>query len=532
MAKSILLRGPSIRGSEVGEQIESRPYFNQKRTRMGYSVEDKPRKRRFSLKAKFGIVFGIFFLITAGILGTSCYYIFRLKDAAQTINLASSERMRSFKLAFLLNQYVKEGQGEVRSSLRHQIDEELARFEEIMYGLRDGSKELKLSGVKNTGEFTDAYNSLTRHIEVYQNELRPKILRALDSPSPVEVQEGLAEVNRLVPPLVHDIDRTVNIFEAESRGKLFRFLTLELNLISVAIILTGLSLFFVVLTVLRPIEKIKQGMGAFSQGNWKERISIRTRDELGELAEGFNEMAEELAQDYRVLQEQNEQIKEFNKLLSESCVTDPLTGLYNYYYFQETLKTEYQGAKRYAHPLSLLVIDLDYFKTVNDLWGHSFGDFVLKEIANLMRKQLRASDIACRIGGEEFAILLPSTKQNGALEAGEKLRKAAADHTFSQKGESCTQTITIGCSSADDPATSTEIHLFKHADEALMEGKKRGRNTLVSWTQVCLNKIAVKGIDKEGLVEYRERFLIAEKNHKRAYIDTTLAFLKALDVKD
>lgn len=508
------------------------------------------------LKAKFALVFGIFFLLTAEILGTGLYYIFRLKGDAQKVNYADSERVRSFKLTLLLNKYVMEVQREagniphmygvysfpevlhgssseaIRRYLREQIYEELTLFEEIIYGLRDGKKELGLDGVRPGNKMNDIHTRLTSHIEYYQGYLKPRALGIIESVSPEKIQTDLAEFNRFIPPFVDDIDYTVRLFEAESRGKLSQFLNAEFLLIGVAVALTGFATVFVTSMILSPVKKIEQGVVKLSHGEWGERISLRTGDEIEELANSFNNMAAELAKKYRLLEEQNERLKELNKLLGEIAIKDALTGLYNYYYFQETLKTEYQSARRYSHHLSLLMIDLDNFKTVNDLWGHSFGDFVLKEFAKLIKKHLRSSDITCRIGGEEFAIILTGTGLDGALEIGEKLKKGIGSHNFLSEGKACRLTVTIGLSSTNEPAVHSEADILKHADEALMEGKRRGRNSLVSWVEVHGDKKITKGVEMQGVVAYREKFLTAERAYKRSYIETTLAFLRALEAKD
>lgn len=498
------------------------------------------KRHRFSLKVKFGLIFIIYFLLTVSILEISFSYIHGLRETAQAINYTGNARTHSLKLAFLLNQYTAEEQGGAKDSLKNQIDKELTRFKEIQSGPRGGRKEPALAlasvglSLPNAERIQDTSTNFTRHIHIedYQNQLKLKVLNVLGAASPGEGQRGLREVNSFVTLFVNDIDRTVKRLESESRSKFHRFLNLEFILTCLAGALTCFGTLFVLQSVLKPLEKMGYGMKSFSQGNWEERILMRTGDEIEELANGFNGMAAELAKKYSLLQTQNEQLRELNKLLSDSCIKDPLTGLCNYYYFQEILKAEHQNSKRYARPLSLLKVDIDYFKTVNDLWGHSFGDLVLKEFAELMRNQLGASDVTARVGGEEFAILMPSTEHDGAMETAKRLRKAIADHNFLKEGMSCQLTVTIGLSSTSDPDTATEIDLLRHGDKALLEGKKRGGDSLISWTEICEELANTEGTEMQELVAHRERFLALERSYKRSYIETTLAFLKALETKD
>ncbi len=496
----------------------------------------KPKKGLFSLRAKFGILFGVFFLLTAGVLGTSFYHIFHLRGEAQHINDAGSERMRSYKLAFLLNEYVTGGQA-VRDSLKAQIYKEVETFEEIMFSLRDdheGRRLLSVEGAAVPSGKTDSdiHASLTLHIKFFQSELKPGILQVLEPISPEESLKLLNEVKSIVPMFVNEIDKTVKMMEEHVEGELAQFMTIEFILMCLVVAFTIFSVFFVGLAILRPINKVHRGVRAFAKGKLDEKITVRGMDEIGELANGFNDMAEELAREYRLINERNGQLKELNKLLKETSLRDCLTGCYNKYYFQEVLRTEHHEAKRYGRPLSLLMLDLDHFKTVNDLWGHPFGDFVLKEFAILIKGQLRTPDIVCRVGGEEFIVLLPSTTEEGALEVAEKLRKTVMGHSFSNGDKCCQLTVTIGVSSRSELNVYTWADLLRHADEAVREGKIQGRNCTVSWEEVYNSALTARGIEAQDLVALREKFMVAGHNYKRAYMETAMVLCKTLETRD
>jgi diguanylate cyclase (GGDEF)-like protein/PAS domain S-box-containing protein len=158
--------------------------------------------------------------------------------------------------------------------------------------------------------------------------------------------------------------------------------------------------------------------------------------------------------------------------------TDSLTGLYNTRYLRERLPGELERATRYGRPLSLLVIDCDNFKCINDRYGHLEGDKVLQNLAEVIRHCLRRSDSAYRCGGEEFVVLLPEADTFAAMALAERLRSLfAAQETLASNGEKIHCTISIGVSR--HVPSDTEISLIRRADEASYEAKRRGKNCVV-----------------------------------------------------
>ncbi|HCC68673.1 MAG TPA: hypothetical protein DEP99_02170 [Nitrospiraceae bacterium] len=162
--------------------------------------------------------------------------------------------------------------------------------------------------------------------------------------------------------------------------------------------------------------------------------------------------------------------------------TDGLTGLNNHRIFQEQLEVEIKRAKRYGRPLSLLMIDIDYFKKFNDTYGHQAGDSALKGLANILLKNLRNADSAARYGGEEFAVIFPETTIEGALKTAERIRNETAWHTFNLDGKEKHLTVSIGVSIFPDDAMDRES-LIKAADDAMYMAKKMGRNRVITFQQ-------------------------------------------------
>ena len=157
---------------------------------------------------------------------------------------------------------------------------------------------------------------------------------------------------------------------------------------------------------------------------------------------------------------------------------DALTGIYNYRYFSERLDSEWSRSIRYEKPLSLIMIDLDLFKSVNDNYGHLFGDEVLREVALLMKRNTRETDIVARYGGEEFAVILPETHYQDAYMVGQKLRQSVYDADFTGGGTDHTIKLTISLGVANYPSTATtKSDLIYQADQSLYRAKTR-RNAL------------------------------------------------------
>jgi len=160
------------------------------------------------------------------------------------------------------------------------------------------------------------------------------------------------------------------------------------------------------------------------------------------------------------------------------ATTDGLTGLYNHRHFQEKLAEEFKRLSRYPRPLSLLLMDIDFFKKVNDTYGHPAGDTVLKSVAAILKKTVRETDIPARYGGEEFAALLTDTDKEGAGLVAERARKAIMESLFHVDARGLKITVSIGVASYPADARTKEA-LIEVADRALYRAKEEGRNRVV-----------------------------------------------------
>lgn len=175
-----------------------------------------------------------------------------------------------------------------------------------------------------------------------------------------------------------------------------------------------------------------------------------------------------------------ESVQQANKALEKLAVTDGLTELYNHRYFRERFEEEILRAQRYKIPLSCALFDIDDFKKCNDVYGHLFGDFVLKEIAKRMLQCVRRTDIVARYGGEEFVIIMPQTNLQGALAQAERVRKSVEEKNFSYMGKDVKITISGGVAEMVHGEVLSVEDMIRIADLGLYEAKKTGKNRIVA----------------------------------------------------
>lgn len=198
----------------------------------------------------------------------------------------------------------------------------------------------------------------------------------------------------------------------------------------------------------------------------------------------YDQMNKQLIQAKIALEKLAKELEEKNRVLDNLANLDGLTGVFNHRYFQNSLDKEISRASRHEATLSLLLVDIDHFKTFNDTYGHQTGDFILKEFAATLRMHLRNYDTLARYGGEEFAVILPETTEEDALAVAEKLRLAVVEKTFEDRRHSYRVTASFGLATCrpgieDNFSKSTFIY---QADEALYDAKDGGRNRIASYT--------------------------------------------------
>ncbi len=172
-------------------------------------------------------------------------------------------------------------------------------------------------------------------------------------------------------------------------------------------------------------------------------------------------------------------VKRAQAKMAEMSTVDELTRLHNRRYFIEALEGEFERAIRYDAEIALVVLDLDYFKKVNDTYGHPTGDMVLTGVGKILNNHVRRSDIACRYGGEEFAVILPNLSKENIFPAYERFREMVSKQLFKYESAQIHITVSIGIAFSNDAESAKE--LLAHADQALYQAKESGRNRIVAY---------------------------------------------------
>jgi len=183
-------------------------------------------------------------------------------------------------------------------------------------------------------------------------------------------------------------------------------------------------------------------------------------------------------------------IKELKDTIKIVSSTDELTGLYNRTCLHQRLEEELSRAKRYNLPLSTILLDIDFFKVVNDIYGYSWGDVLLKQVTEIIKRRARKEDILTRYGDEEFILVLPNTNEENAYIFAERIRKDIEEMDFIPEGEEEKHPVTISGGIASYPFLSpideTADTIIRYSEHALYAAKKRGKNQIVLFSQMNL----------------------------------------------
>lgn len=226
-------------------------------------------------------------------------------------------------------------------------------------------------------------------------------------------------------------------------------------------LIIGLAAYFLTRQIIRPLNTLTQGAQKVANGDLSIRLPVEKNDEIGFATKVFNEMVEELNQSQAKLE----------KLATQ----DVLTQLNNRKQILSILRDRFEHYRRYKNTFSVLMIDIDHFKNVNDTYGHMAGDMVLNSIGKIFMDTLRSIDSAGRYGGEEFLVILTHSEDDEAQNVAERIRVAVADHDFLYKNQKIHVTLSIGIAkiSVHD---KDEMALIGRADQALYSAKENGRN--------------------------------------------------------
>lgn len=177
-------------------------------------------------------------------------------------------------------------------------------------------------------------------------------------------------------------------------------------------------------------------------------------------------------------------VVQYQQNLEHQTHIDPLTGLFNRRAFERKIAEEFERAKRYNHPISVLLLDIDNFKNINDTYGHHGGDTALVKISAILREKTRQSDFPARYGGEEFVLILPETDQESAFQAAGKIHEEIRSQAFGTSAHRFALTVSIGLSSTSAKEYADWRQMLDDADQAMYVAKNRGKDRI----EVCMDR--------------------------------------------
>lgn len=292
---------------------------------------------------------------------------------------------------------------------------------------------------------------------------------------PLEVAQQFNALRAIVIRLDNGLGQLYQVELADSRDKYERARLLDerttpliLLLFITSLAINAVAIVFIIRAVVIPTHLLARAAHSYAQGSLSYRIPLDSNNEIGELARTFNYMAEKLESSYTVLK--------------DMAIHDGLTGMLNHHEFHKRMLWEIKRAGRYQRGLSLLMMDIDRFKVLNDTYGHQAGDTVLKAVGEYLRNAIRSSDEAARYGGEEFALIMPETPADTAFITAQRIGAGMAGLPISiDKGMTVNVTLSIGVATFPQDAATKE-ELIAAADRRMYRAKNLGRNRVCNST--------------------------------------------------
>ena len=288
-------------------------------------------------------------------------------------------------------------------------------------------------------------------------------------------------------------------FSTQRHDQKVKDLTLQgLGLALIVIFLGGLFTFGTARKITSPLSELANVANEMKAGNLSIRANQpKVDDEIGQLSTAFNQMAESIQQRQlelrefadgleRTVNERTAELQEQAKILEEMAITDPLTQAYNRRQFFKLAKIEMERAQNTGVQLSVIVIDADHYKRVNDTFGHQIGDLVLIKLVEICHGAIRKTDVFARYGGEEFVILMPETDSETARVIAERIRERVENTRLSVNGQVVQITISLGLSTFNNIQELSFDSLLTQADRALYKSKRTGRNRVTVWAEEVL----------------------------------------------
>lgn len=228
----------------------------------------------------------------------------------------------------------------------------------------------------------------------------------------------------------------------------------------------------------------------------------------------------------------NEKIIKSNERLRRMALRDSHTGLYNHRYLTEIIEAEFDRAKRYNNPLSVIMLDIDYFKSINDVYGHPFGDLVLKQFARQLKQMVRRYDIVVRFGGEEFIIVSPGSDRSTAMILAQRILDAVNLYNFGNKEHTVKLKLSLAVASYPEDIVVKGMGLIELTDQILNRVKEFGGNRVYSFLDIKKQKPTTENKEQAEVKILKEKLAKLTKRANQSLIEAIFAFAKTIKLKD
>jgi len=354
------------------------------------------------------------------------------------------------------------------------IKESVNSFEDNSYNIKNGiaEKEKLLKNSNKINEFIDKVQVNEKELLIaYRN-----IINMFENGyvSDVDFLENINVISKNENSYIKDMDEIVSLYEKDINEKVLFAENFEDILFHLTFLALILIVFFVILPAKKHLDKIFEDI-----------------KESREAAENFRNIA----------------------------IKDNLTGLFNRYYFDLRAQDEIAISDRYDEPLTMMMLDLDHFKNINDTWGHPAGDEVLKKTAEILGSVIRKSDFVFRVGGEEFVVLMPKAEIGNAMAVAEKIRKAIENTEYN-----IAEKVTISIGVSQKQKSETLESWYSRTDKALYYAKESGRNCVVNFEEMNNNIFAFARIEWNN--QWNCGHIDIDKQHKKIVeLSNTLLFM-------
>ncbi len=415
------------------------------------------------LRIRFRVILGIVLIpLIVVAVGSGIF----LQHAANALNKIVEQPVYKLQTTSQLQNTIRQAHGSVKEYLNTGRYTLRTQFESSAQDVEDTFVEILGKPFLNAQEYT-LLNNVRR--EWKESVATAMVIFGANPPkmTPYALDQRINQILFALDQIQETYYGEINSQRSQINEAESRFLLILVVAVGAGLIIAIIGGVLLTRSVIVPLLEFEKGLEHFSNDDLSYRLNLTNRDELGRLAQEFNTMAE------RLMTHQNK--------LQELSTRDGLTDLYNRREFDNRLREEVLRARRYNKPFSVLMLDVDHFKQVNDHYGHQAGDEVLITVADLMRLNVRPIDIVCRYGGEELSIILPETDEEGARVVAERIRMTLEDSlTATPQGDMIRVTVSIGIATFPHDG-NTGPALVNAADQALYTAKQEGRNLVRSF---------------------------------------------------